>query len=130
MAERGAALVPTLVVTRAQAFFDDLGVPPWMQERSLQAGARHLESYRAALDAGVEVLLGSDMPPYWDFEGTTAVVRELEHMEANGLAAFDAIRAATALPARWLGGEERSSGSCAPASPPTSSRCLAIRRRA
>lgn len=107
MAERGAALVPTLVVTRAQAFFDDLGVPPWMQERSLGAGIRHLESYRHALDAGVEILLGSDMPPYWAFEGTTAVVRELEHMESGGLAPSDVIRAATSAPAAWLGEEGR-----------------------
>lgn len=107
MAERGTALVPTLVVTRAQAFFDDLGVPPWMQRRSLEAGPRHLESYAHALEAGVEVLLGSDMPPYWAFEGTSAVVRELEHMEAGGLAPTDVIRAATAAPARWLGDEER-----------------------
>ena len=107
MAAHGTALVPTLVVTRAQAFFDDLGVPPWMQERSLGAGERHMQSYRHALDAGVEVLLGSDMPPYWAFEGTTAVVRELEHMQAGGLSAPDAIRAATAGPAGWLGDEER-----------------------
>ncbi|GAA3215130.1 amidohydrolase family protein [Microbacterium terregens] len=102
MAERGAALVPTLVVTRAGAFFDDLGVPPWMQERSLNAGPRHLQSYRYALEAGVEVLLGSDMPPFWDFEGTSAVVREMEHMQAGGLSAPDVIRAATAGPAGWL----------------------------
>jgi imidazolonepropionase-like amidohydrolase len=107
MAERGTALVPTLVVTRAQAFFDDLGVPPWMQERSLGAGIRHLESYRHALDAGVEILLGSDMPPYWAFEGTTAIVRELEHMESGGLSAVDVIRAATSGPAAWLGEEGR-----------------------
>ncbi len=105
MAERSCALVPTLVVTSAQAFFDDLGVPPWMQERSLGAAARHRESYRHALEAGVEVLLGSDMPPYWDFEGTSAIVRELEHMEAGGLAAADVVQAATAAPARWLGDE-------------------------
>ena len=48
------------------------------------------------------MLLGSDMPPFWDFEGTSAVVRELEHMEAGGLAAPDVIRAATPRPARWL----------------------------
>lgn len=107
MAARGTALVPTLVVTRAGAFFDDLGVPPWMQERSLNAGPRHLESYRYALDAAVEVLLGSDMPPFWDFEGTSAVVRELEHMQAGGLAASDVIRAATARPARWLDAGDR-----------------------
>ncbi|WP_194396420.1 amidohydrolase family protein [Microbacterium atlanticum] len=107
MAERGTALVPTLVVTRAQAFFDDLGVPAWMAERSLGAGIRHLRSYRHAFEAGVEVLLGSDMPPYWAFEGTSAIVRELEHMAEGGLGAADAIRAATSGPARWLGDEGR-----------------------
>lgn len=107
MAERGVSLVPTLVVTRAGAFFDELGVPAWMQERSLGAGDRHLESYRHALDAGVEVLLGSDMPPFWAFEGTSAVVRELEHMQAGGLAASDVIVAATAAPARWLDADDR-----------------------
>jgi imidazolonepropionase-like amidohydrolase len=107
MAERGTALVPTLVVTRAGAFFDGLGVPAWMQERSLNAGPRHLQSFRFALDAGVEVLLGSDMPPFWAFEGTSAAVRELEHMEAGGLAASDALVAETAAPARWLDAGER-----------------------
>jgi len=103
MAERGTALVPTLIVTRAQAFFDELGVPAWMQERSLGAGERHRESYRSALDAGVEVLLGSDMPPFWPFEGTVAAIRELEHMHADGLDAAATLRAATIAPARWLG---------------------------
>lgn len=107
MAERGVALVPTLVVTSAGAFFDELGVPAWMQERSLGAGARHLQSYRWALEAGVEVLLGSDMPPFWAFEGRSAVVREMEHMEAGGLAASDVLVAATASPARWLDAGDR-----------------------
>jgi imidazolonepropionase-like amidohydrolase len=107
MAAHGTALVPTLVVTRAQAFFDDLGVPPWMQERSLGAGPRHLQSYRYALEAGVDVLLGSDMPPFWNFEGTSAVVRELEHMQAGGLEAPGVIRAATSAPAAWLGAADR-----------------------
>ncbi|WP_431796801.1 amidohydrolase family protein [Microbacterium kunmingense] len=105
MAENGTALVPTLVVTRAGAFFDDLGVPTWMQQRSLGAGPRHMASYGYALDAGVEVLLGSDMPPFWNFEGTSAVVRELEHMQSGGLPAPDTVRAATSAPARWLGAE-------------------------
>ncbi|QIG39755.1 amidohydrolase family protein [Microbacterium sp. 4R-513] len=107
MAERHVSLVPTLVVTRAQAFFDDLGIPPWMQERSLGAGPRHLESYRHAIDAGVDILLGSDMPPFWDFEGTSAVVRELEHMQAGGLSASQVLSAATAAPARWLDADDR-----------------------
>ncbi|GII60671.1 Xaa-Pro dipeptidase [Sphaerisporangium krabiense] len=105
MAQQGTALVPTLVVTRCKAFFDELGVPAWMQERSLGAGPRHLESYAMALAEGVTVLLGSDMPPFWSFEGTNATVRELEHMAENGLGPAGALRAATLGPARWLGAE-------------------------
>ncbi|WP_369139084.1 amidohydrolase family protein [Modestobacter versicolor] len=111
MAAAGTALVPTLVVTRCGEFFDSLGVPAWMQERSLGAAARHEASYRMALDAGVEVLLGSDMPPFWPFEGTTATVRELEHMAGLGAAAgmtpARALQAATLGPARWLGADDR-----------------------
>jgi imidazolonepropionase-like amidohydrolase len=107
MAAAGTALVPTLVVTRCGAFFDQLGVPAWMQERSLAAGPRHLESYRMAIDAGVELLVGSDMPPYWFFEGTTAVVREMEHMDQEGLGAAATLRAGTIAPAGWLGIADR-----------------------
>jgi imidazolonepropionase-like amidohydrolase len=74
-----------------------------MQQRSLSAGPRHLESYGYALEAGVEVMLGSDMPPFWEFEGTTATVRELEWMIEGGLPLSAAVQAATAVPARWLG---------------------------
>ncbi|NAS25675.1 amidohydrolase family protein [Herbidospora sp. NEAU-GS84] len=105
MAARGTALVPTLLVTRCKAFFDELGVPEWMQQRSLGAGPRHLESYALALEAGVEVLLGSDMPPFWDFEGTNATVRELEHMADAGLGPARALYAGTLGPIRWLGAE-------------------------
>ncbi|MEO3859785.1 amidohydrolase family protein [Acrocarpospora sp. B8E8] len=105
MAERGTALVPTLLVTRCEEFFDQLGVPEWMRRRSLDAGPRHLESYAMALAAGVEVLLGSDMPPFWQFEGTNASVRELEHMSESGLGPARALYAGTLGPVRWLGAE-------------------------
>ncbi|MEO8887881.1 MAG: amidohydrolase family protein [Jatrophihabitantaceae bacterium] len=106
MAERGTSLVPTLIVTRCGDFFDSLGVPEWMQRRSLDAGPHHIESYQLALAAGVEMMLGSDMPPFAATDGTTATVRELEHMAENGLAPLDALRAATIVPARWLGADE------------------------
>ncbi|GAA2043037.1 amidohydrolase family protein [Polymorphospora rubra] len=105
MAERGTALVPTLLVTRCKEFFDELGVPEWMQCRSLGAGPRHLESFAMALDAGVEVLLGSDMPPFWHFEGTNASVRELEYMSEGGIGPARALYAGTLGPIRWLGAE-------------------------
>lgn len=105
MAAQGTALVPTLLVTRCKEFFDELGVPEWMQRRSLGAGPRHLESFAMALAAGVEVLLGSDMPPFWRFEGTNATVRELEYMSEGGLGPARALYAGTLGPVRWLGAE-------------------------
>ncbi len=106
MAERGTALVPTLIVTRCKDFFDSIGVPDWMQQRSLGAGPRHVESYRLALEAGVQIMLGADMPPFQPTDGTTATVRELEHLEGFGLPTVDALRAATIVPARWLGADD------------------------
>lgn len=106
MADAGTALVPTLIVTRCAEFFDELGVPEWMRRRSLDAGARHTESFRSALAAGVTVMLGSDMPPFWRIDGTSATIRELEHMVQAGLTPADAVRAATIEPARWLGASD------------------------
>jgi imidazolonepropionase-like amidohydrolase len=103
MSDCGAALVPTLSVTRCGEFFDSLGVPAWMQSRSLNAAPAHQESYRLALAAGVQVMLGSDVPPFWPVDGTSATVRELEHMQAFGLPPRAALDAATRVPAQWLG---------------------------
>jgi imidazolonepropionase-like amidohydrolase len=107
MRDRGVTLVPTLSVTRCGDFFDSLGVPAWMRERSLGAAPEHERSYRLALAAGVPVMLGSDIPPFWQIDGTSATVRELEHMEAFGLPAGDALLAATRVPAAWLGIDEQ-----------------------
>ncbi len=103
MAAAGTALVPTLIVTRCGSFFDEVGVPAWMQQRSLGAGPRHIESFQLALEAGVQILVGSDMPPFWPFEGTTAVVREMEHLSTFGLGPAATLRAGTIDSARWLG---------------------------
>ena len=107
MSDRGVSLVPTLSVTRCKDFFDSLGVPAWMQERSLGAASEHEQSYRLALAAGVSVMLGSDVPPFWLTDGASATVRELEHMEAFGLPPGDALLAATRVPAAWLGIDEQ-----------------------
>lgn len=105
MSDRGVWLVPTLSVTRCGDFFDSLGIPDWMQRRSLAAAPAHEQSYALALAAGVRVMLGSDVPPFWPVNGTSATVRELEHMEAFGLAPRDALYAATLGPATWLGAD-------------------------
>jgi imidazolonepropionase-like amidohydrolase len=106
MRDAGAALVPTLGVTRCAEFFDSLQVPGWMQQRSFAAAPAHEESYRLALAAGVEVMLGSDLTPFWPVDGTSATVRELEHMQEFGLPPRAALLAATRGPAAWLGVED------------------------
>jgi imidazolonepropionase-like amidohydrolase len=103
MAARGVWYVPTLTVTRCKDFFERIEAPAWMMERALSQGERHLESYRAALEEGVEIALGTDMLPAEPYDGTSATVRELEHMVEGGMTSYDALVAATAKPAQWLG---------------------------
>jgi imidazolonepropionase-like amidohydrolase len=103
MRDLGAALVPTLSVTRCPDVFEAMQVPAWMRDRALGAASMHEESYGIALAAEVPMMLGSDVPPFWKTEGTSATVRELEHMEAFGLPTRDALLAATQAPAEWLG---------------------------
>jgi imidazolonepropionase-like amidohydrolase len=107
MASSGCGLVPTLGVSRCGEFFDELGVPRWMQERALGAGPRHAESYRMALDAGVAVMLGSDLPPFWEIDGTNATAWEYGLMAEHGAGPRGALAAATTVPAAWLGVDDR-----------------------
>ena len=71
------------------------------------AGPRHVESFRMALEAGVPVMLGSDLPPFWGIDGTNATAWEYGLMADNGLGARGALAAATTVPAGWLGVADR-----------------------
>lgn len=103
LVEHGVTYVPTIVVTRCGEFFDRHHVPSWMRERALGAGARHWESLRLAIRHGVTIAMGSDMPPAAEFDGTSATVREMEFMEEAGMTPAQVLRAATSVPAGWLG---------------------------
>ena len=103
LAERGAYLTPTLVVTRCE---------PWMRangfEEATIANARlaadgHLESIRHAIAAGVPLLCGTDLPPADDVGGLPSTVVELLLLEEAGLSRLAALRAATTNPARLVG---------------------------
>lgn len=107
MAERGVWYVPTIVVSRCEEFFTANRVPSWMIDRALGAGPEHWDSLRHALASGVDIALGSDMPPHAPFDGTTATVRELEFMVEAGMPVLDALRSATVRPAEWLGVADR-----------------------
>lgn len=102
MAARGIWYVPTIVVSRCPSFYDEIGVPDWMRERALSAGPAHWKGLEGAIQSGVPIALGTDMPPGHPFEGTTASVRELEHYQQAGMSPLQVLQAATVRAAECL----------------------------
>jgi imidazolonepropionase-like amidohydrolase len=103
MAERGTTYVPTILVTRCEDYYRDVGAPEWLIERALGAGPAHLRALELAIAHGVPIAVGTDMLPAEPYEGTNATVRELEHYVEAGLRPAQALAAATTVPAAWLG---------------------------
>lgn len=103
LAQRGAYLTPTLIVTRCE---------PWMRANNFGeatiANARaaadgHLQSIRHAIAAGVPLLCGTDLPPADDVGGLPSTVVEMMLLEQAGLSRLGALQAATTTPARLMG---------------------------
>lgn len=107
MANRGVSYVPTITVSRCEEFFRANGVPQWMIDRALGAGPRHWESLQHAIGAGVEILMGSDMPPHAPYDETTATVREMEFMAEAGMTPREVMVSATSAAAGWLNASDR-----------------------
>lgn len=95
MADRGAFLTPTLVVTHAKAWMSDRGFGPEAIDRSKSAGQQHLESAATAHRAGVRIVMGTDFSPAGLDDGVSLAVREMELLVKAGLTPLEAIRAAT-----------------------------------
>ncbi|SRR5579875_405629 len=96
-------LVPTLCVTRCEAFYKRLGAPSHVLDKAVGAGEAHLAGISLAIREGVRIALGTDMLPFEEFDGTTATVRELEFLVQAGLSPAAALRAATTEAACYLG---------------------------
>lgn len=107
MSDAGTTYVPTILVTRCEEYYRAIGRPQAMVDRALGAGSGHMSALRAAVARGVEIGCGTDILPAEPYDGTTATVRELEHYVEAGLHPRDALAAATTVPARWLGVENR-----------------------
>jgi imidazolonepropionase-like amidohydrolase len=100
MKERDAWLVPTLVAPRdvVAAASEGRSIPEAMVEKARDISVRHMESFRAAVAAGVNIAMGTD-------SGVGAHggnLRELALMVEGGMTALDAITASTQAPARLL----------------------------
>lgn len=130
MIAAGAAYVPTHTTRKLDAFATDpvyLSDPRlrfipaplrlmWAEDAAAmaaRAGPEGMESYRTFYEfgieqtgvahrAGVTVLAGTDSPDSFAFPGS-ALHDELAHFVAAGMAPLEALRAATIMPARFLG---------------------------
>jgi imidazolonepropionase-like amidohydrolase len=95
MVERGVALCPTLAVGDANARYAG-----WKkgQQPEPPSMIRKRASFKAALDAGVTIISGSDVGVY--AHGDNA--REIELMAGYGMPLVAALRSATSIAARVL----------------------------
>lgn len=100
MAERGVALCPTLAAGDATSQYAG-----WKKGQAPEPAniTRKRASFKAALDAGVTILSGSDVGVFP--HGDNA--RELELMVAYGMSPEAAVRSATSIAARVLHLEDR-----------------------
>lgn len=102
LCQRDAYLVPTLVAPRdvlAVAAAHPDRIPPDMVAKCRDVARCHLDAFRAAVDAGVDIALGTDTGV--GEHGANA--RELSLMVEGGMTPMQALVAATATPARLLG---------------------------
>jgi imidazolonepropionase-like amidohydrolase len=102
MARAGVVLVPTLIAPHAIATGGlAAGIPEFMVRKSEAVRARHLESFRLALRAGVTIAAGTDAGTPLNPHGS--MVPELALMVEGGMKPLEALHAATAVAARALG---------------------------
>jgi imidazolonepropionase-like amidohydrolase len=106
MREKGAYLVPTLVAPRDVAAIAERNpqqIPAEMVEKARRVSKVHIEAFRAAVAAGVQVALGTDVGV--GEHGSNG--REFALMVEGGMTPMQAIVAATATPARLIGMQDR-----------------------
>ena len=100
MAERGTWLVPTLLAAHGVVAEAESGkaLQAGIEEKAREAAASASDSVRRAVDAGVQIAMGTDCPvsPH----GTN--LQELVLMEQAGLSAAGCLQAATLNAARLL----------------------------
>lgn len=101
--DRDAVLVPTLaVMSRLYEHGEDHGIPPWAIQKTEAARATHLDSIRAAYEAGVTIAAGTDfVGPEIVPHGENATELEL-YVEEVGMDPVEALHAGTGAAAEAI----------------------------
>ncbi len=94
-----STIISTVVQTTEEAISD--GIRPYVTEKATEALEAQLETFRAAQDRDIPILLGTDAGTPRNPHGTGA--REFEQFVENGFSEADALKAATIEPAKKLG---------------------------
>jgi len=106
MLKQGAYLVPTLIAPLSVVQFSqghpDL-LPPMMAAKALSVIEAHQKSFRMAVDAGVNIAMGTDSGVGRHGENG----KELQLMVENGMTPMQAIQASTSQAARLLRLEDK-----------------------
>jgi len=106
MKQHGATLVPTLVAPRdvvANVQRTPGSIPEPMVQKARDTVKRHAAAFRAAVEAGVEIAMGTDSGV--GDHGQNG--REIALMVENGMTPMQALEATTRTPARLLGLADR-----------------------
>lgn len=100
--EAGGVVVPTLGVTRCNDWMRSHGFEQWTICKATAAASDHLQSIRTAIEAGVMLVNGTDIPPGDLDEGVPVAIREMEHCVEAGLDPLQALQTATVNAAKLL----------------------------
>ena len=92
--------MPTLAAFKTLKYGKEGGVPEYTIEKVEYYKTVHMKNLRKAIDAGVNVIVGTDAGTPFNYHGESAY--ELECLVENGLSPMQAIQSATSIAAEAL----------------------------
>ena len=102
MKKCGSAYIPTLGVTSSPDYWKEIGAPDWAVEKVKRAAITHRRAVEMAMEAGLTIALGSDLPTA-HVNGTIGIVNEMEALAQLGASPETIIHWATQVPAQICG---------------------------
>ena len=103
LARPGIFLTPTLCVTRSESWMRAAGFEEHSIQNARNAADEHLAGIKRAIQAGVTLVNGTDIPPGDQVDGIPAAVHELLLMAGAGLSPLLTLQSASVHAAALLG---------------------------